>query len=256
MDWWRKRAVERRAQIAKFFKGPKKEAKKPEGQVALNALVFHKWGSSGNWIRPGFIEKPTPKAFDSGRGFIEALTKRGWEILGRGHFSTVVAKKDSNKVLKVGKNLIDQDGWIDYALWAARKGYAGTFAPKVYSFKRIKGYKEDFTLSVVERLDRTIYGAHNAEQTVIPNVIDYFMHRDNPLAGRMLELASPGMTKFIQDLKSEFKGHFDLHSGNYMLRKDGSFVFSDPISGKKPKTGKRLRLTDFTAANDNLKVAA
>lgn len=169
-------------------------------------------------------------AFSSSRGFMAALEKKGYERIGHGAYSGVFAKKNSDRVIKVGHKP-DSDGWVDYMLWSAGKGYAGTLAPKVFSYKKIhiKGKtKESFYLAVMERLDKTVTeldGKHDMKY------IELFLHygAKNAMMQKLADVAVPGLGQFTLDL-NDLKGYKDLHGGNIMVRKDGSFVVSDPIS--------------------------
>lgn len=169
---------------------------------------------------------PPPKVFDNGRTFIARLEAKGWTTLGSGAFSTVLAKGESKKVIKVIRR---QDGWIQYIKWANDNGYAGTFAPKVYSYKQVKGKDHDFAIASMERLPSTLgrlkysHDAHVVESLLHPAA------NDNQLARTLLDLAVPGLREFNQKLRDKFSG-LDLHGGNFMVRDNGELVFTDPVS--------------------------
>lgn len=195
---------------------------------------------------PKFIfRKFEKKPFDNAEGFIEALEKRGFKKIGRGAFATVLAKEGQKRVIKVIRR---PDGWINYIHWAAQAGEAGHFAPKVFSYKKIKGRKKDFAVAVVERLKYTLEDAP-AEHAlkIIPSLI---WHVNNPMARQFLEVLAPGLMGYLAKMAAQWKipvSHFDLHDGNLMLRSNGSFVIVDPVSRGEDKYN-RLRAGDFSPA--------
>lgn len=193
-----------------------------------------------------------PGPFENGEAFIKGLEKRGFVKLGGGYYSTVLGKPDSDRVIKVTR---EADGWIDYVHWAAKKGEAGKFAPKVFSYKKIKGKRNDFSVSIMERLEYTFYKApQDHAMKIIPSLLEY--SEDNPMAGRFMEVLAPGLKDYMSALKKQFKGHLDLHAGNLMLRKDGSFVVIDPVSGYDQTDYKRLKAGDFSPALPLILLAA
>lgn len=207
-----------------------------QGKIAENLWIefgqkkfeFRKFGSG--------------KTFDSAENFIKALQKRGFVFLGSGAFSTVLGKENSNRVIKVIRR---PDGWIDYIRWASYRGEAGRFAPRVFSYKKIKGKKKDFSVAIMERLEYTFKKTPKDHALkIIPDLM--WRANDNPMAASFMDILAPGLKKFMDDLGKEFKGSFDLHSGNLMLRKDGSFVVVDPICDGDKADYKRLKAGDFS----------
>lgn len=201
------------------------------------------------------------RAFRNGECFVDALQAKGFHTLGSGAFSTVLAHPDNNdKVVKVIYRP-QQDGWVDYAHWAGQKGYAGTFAPRVFSYKLVKSYSkekkeyywsspQDFGVAVMERLDKTLTQTEmNADGRVLHPLFKHAMS-ESALAVRMLDSVVPGLANFAKDLKKDFEDErFDLHDGNMMLRKDGSFVVTDPICHMVSKIAhRRLKTSDFSSS--------
>lgn len=176
--------------------------------------------------------------------FIEGLKRRGYRVLGSGCFSTVLAYPGSNRVIKVAKQV---DDWPQYVRWASAAGYAGTFAPKVFSFRQHDGWY----VAVVERLDCTIAETTKAGARRIYGNLSYTMMGAGTLdAERDLEDSYPGAVAFAKafatDMCSGF-GSTDLHDANFMLRSDGTIVCTDPLSwgGTGAAPGTRLRQRDF-----------
>lgn len=186
-------------------------------------------------------------AFKDFAGFMNALRGKGFEQLGSGYYSNVFAYPDSDKVVKILRRP-DTDGWLDYVKWAADKGYAGTFAPQVFSYK-LMGKKKDFAVAVMERLEDTVSKAGEQHDAHAITALLHPAMNDNKMAAKLLDTVNPGLAQFGKDLKVEFSKNLDTHNGNFMLRKDGSFVITDPVAGFPSKVSKlRLRRKDFTSA--------
>ena len=196
---------------------------------------------------PSSEAKPGKKVsvFNDSVSFAEALRKKGFQRLGSGAFSTVYAHPKSDRVIKVTRTA---DNWIDYALWAAKNGYAGSLAPKVYSFKKFnKGH--EFLVSVVERMDKTLGNISDAEDLSLATLLLKKYHNfNNVAAGVFLEDLAPGLASFTKKLQKEFGG-LDIHGGNLMVRSDGTVCFTDPVSdyAEGMVTYNRLKASDFTS---------
>lgn len=171
----------------------------------------------------------------------EWLVKRGFECLGKGVYSYVYAKPGSDRCIKVATIY---DAWPAYVLWAMKKRYSGTFAPKVYSLK----YHNGFYVAVMERLVCTLHDVTQDSPSGIYRNPVYFNHaRDLTRLGehKYPEKAEKWI-KFAKQADAENLLN-DLHQGNFMIRKDGQLVLTDPSSrpsNAKPviKAG-RLRYT-------------
>ena len=173
------------------------------------------------------------KVFEDSRTYQKKLQKHGFEVIGSGAHSSVYARKGSDRVLKV--NYVN-DNWPDFAKWAIDKGYAGTFAPKIYSLKQHKR----FYVCSMERLDKTMQAAGRKHPLAPAVDVFNFACHANDNAKAILDLLVPGMDKFGEDLTAEFKTDLDIHAGNFMLRKDGSLVAVDPVYGRS--SGKTYRI--------------
>lgn len=232
----------------KFFKGSftwtrVTNTEQPKGKQGV-VIDNGRWLDFGQprFIFRKFNEKPS-SAFNDGYSFIKALENKGFVKLGSGAFSTVLAKPGQSRVIKVTRR---PDGWIDYIHWGSKKG--SPFVPKVFSYKKIKGKKNDFEVAIVERLEYTF---SNAPEDHALRIIPYLMDRSskNPMAARFMEILSPGLKDFMEEVQKEFNdSSLDLHAGNLMIRKDGSFVLSDPIADKARTEYKRLKAGDFSPA--------
>lgn len=252
MDWFRKRCAE--ARMKKFFGPPL-----PKGQKAREFAMAERRKKMkknkvnnkellqsvyGYWYGPA----PTPTtAFKDGRAFAYHLcAKKGYKVLGMGHFSLVVGKDGSDKVIKIGHN--PSDRWIEYCKWAAENGFAGNFAPTVYSYKYIKGTERDFAVSVVEKLKDTFYKGIDKEHDYFAyqSLVEYQVSYGNKMAGTLADLVYPGSSNFLTQFKEKFPKNTDMHGGNIMIRGDSSICFSDPVAGHNCTYKMRLKHKDFT----------
>jgi hypothetical protein len=209
------------------------------------AMVLEKVAGIDPKMPPLDAPKVTPKGqgekcqklWDSDE-FIERLKRRGYRTLGAGCFSTVLAKGNSKRVIKVNRR---PDGWLDYVLWAAKHGHMGKNAPMVYSFRRFnEGTSDEFYVAVVERCKMTVDDLYPQNK----RVTELFSSLTSGMRGRMgserdalkADDMQPGSLRFAIEFKLTFTTHTDLHSGNFMVREDGSLVCTDPISGSSSGT--------------------
>lgn len=178
--------------------------------------------------------------------FESRLKRHGFKEIGSGLYSTVFAKEGSDRVIKVGS---DRD-WEAYILWAMENGYAGSFAPKVYSFHRHHDKDRcSYYVAVVERL-RITCGKHNV---AVSNgeVEGSRVEAENLLycdsTRESLFKRFPGLKCFVARAKKDrFSG--DWHNGNWMLQQaDGKerLVLIDPQSGRVPSGNRRWHAQDF-----------
>lgn len=184
-------------------------------------------------------EPENPSLFKNPRMFIERLQKRGFEPLGSGCYSTVLAKDGSDRVIKVTRQM---DNWIDYAIWAAKAGYAGGLAPKVYSWKR----HGDWAVSIVERMEMSTYKAEYKvhDQALLMNLL-HPAKCGSVMAKLYMEDLVPGSVEFFDQLHlQQLDG--DIGGGNVMLRKDGSLCVTDPCAGDMRTSEKRFKTGDFS----------
>jgi len=192
--------------------------------------------------------------FANAHRMIDALEKKGFKVLGAGHYSTVLAHpKCSDKVIKVTRT---PDNWIDYVKWAAEKGYAGGFAPRVYSWKK---FPSGWSWAVMERMERTLDSGYDWRDsddeysekdykgehdfTLIFSLLSH-ARNGNTMAQVYIEDLAPGTFAFVKDLTSVMRAG-DIRGANTMVRKDGSLCFTDPCAGTSKLTTTRIRSGDF-----------
>jgi len=200
-----------------------------------NVEVADLWG----WKQP---PADSTKPFSCARSYGAWLLKKGWDRLGSGAHSIVYAKKDSDKVIKVTSNL---DNWIDYIQWAAKAGYAGNLAPRVYSWKRHQIENGSFAVAVVERMSHGGYNEDLKHDGALLFGLTRYARKGNVLAQVVMEEIQPGSVNFFKQL-SELKYDGDVGGNNIMYRKDGSLCLTDPCAGGIKTTVKRLRSGDLS----------
>jgi hypothetical protein len=236
-----KEKKERIAKIIAKFKGlppPPKKKSLALMKVGVNLRKPPDWmmDAIGEMI-PVHREPENPHPLKNPRRFIERLQKRGFEVLGSGCYSTVLAKPGSDRVIKVNRNT---DNWIDYVQWAAKAGYAGNYAPKVYSWKR----HDSWAVAVVERMKETYNYKYTHDQALIMSLIGPAKY-GSVMAKLYMEDLAPGSVEFFEQLHMRrFDG--DIGGGNVMFRNDGSICVTDPCAGHIKTTAKRFRTGDFS----------
>lgn len=174
--------------------------------------------------------------------FEKGLVRKGFTRLGSGAYSVVYAKGDSDRVIKITRR---EDNWIDYCKWAAENGYAGTFAPRVFSYKKIGSY----SVAVVERCSRLQRDVdRKAPEAVVSGLVLYVL-KNNETAKLLLDLVQPKLPEFLEAFNKRFPKGQDLHGGNIMFRKDGSMCYTDPVCGDSEITSRRFKARDFTPSS-------
>lgn len=250
MDWFRQRKRDKRA-----IKGlaALEEKRKKEKQAILAAKAM---GPLRFISLKMVVDNPKPEPFNNigsrfrdGNSFANVLIKRGYEQIGSGAFSQVLAKPGSNRVIKVCRN---PDGWGRYVKWAAEMGWAGKFAPKVYSYKYFPSGKfsgkrtvgHSFYVATMERLDKTLNKLDKEHK--LKYVHNFMQYGDgkNPTIKMFLNMIVPGLDVFTHQFYDRFKGEWmDLHGGNFMTRTgtNDNFVLIDPITSTPELTNFRSK---------------
>lgn len=153
--------------------------------------------------------------------YMDRLVMRGFEVIGKGLYSRVLAKPGSDRVIKIGRG----DDWPRFIMLAMTKRHTGSHAPLVYSLK----FHHHFYVAVMERLLCTMqdveFNSSQYHHYIAVSVISgYHCNTEHqPLP--------PKLAKFAQLLR-DHRLNTDLHKGNVMLRKDGTLVVIDPSSRK------------------------
>lgn len=182
------------------------------------------------WFAPWKVEEKLKDAtiegksiFANPRSFVAALEKKGFARIGSGAYGTVLMHPKGTRVIKV-VHRPQYDGWPHYVKWATDTGYAGTFAPKVFSYKNIG----KFAVATMEKLDQTVSEAgHKSDVWAKYHLFEHA--GSNELLKMLADLAEPGLAKFSEDFAAKFRYANDLHEGNVMSRK-GQVVITDPMS--------------------------
>jgi hypothetical protein len=168
--------------------------------------------------------------------YIQRLQFRGYTIIGRGHFSTVLAKNDSDRVIKVCR--CNSDYWCTFAMWTLDNPHPMNV--KIYAFKKHAG----FYVAVLERIKCTLssFGELSHNQHQLSVIWDDDTVRSMLDGQYKIESARWYLAKAVMDYlqnhwpdlldyckllhKDGLMG--DMHKNNFGFRADGSVVVFDP----------------------------
>lgn len=177
--------------------------------------------------------------------YVAWLKKKGFVKLGCGAFSAVLSHPNSDKVIKINHT---PDLWSQYILWGAKTGWMGKFVPRVYSYKY---HESGFSVAVMEKLKGTVSEECCGSSHPLHGALSIFEMSARASANdnlrKAVDIFQPGLGEFVKDFTTEFKGRYDLHAGNAMIRQDGSFVLTDPVYGGNC-VKERLRFRDLAQA--------
>jgi hypothetical protein len=164
------------------------------------------------------------------------LRALNFEHLGKGLYANVFAIPNTDKVIKVASN----DAWPDYIKWSTENGYAGTFAPKVYSLK----FQDGWYVAIMERLVETMKEFDlNSDQ--YRHYRNHIMFRHYEIPKHSTKDKPVGLMEFVQNLRDAGLAG-DMHPGNVMVRKDGQIVVTDPTSREFTSERFRIKNSAFT----------
>lgn len=192
-------------------------------------------------------------AWNSPTELIKWLKTNGFQKLGGGVFAAAYAKPGHNRVVKVSNR--QDDCWIKFAQWSMTKTN-NKHLPKIPWIKRYQGKRKgkatEFFITIIERLNPLTNKA--ISQITDPGVLFGLMHYANldydteeSIEQAMSKQPNP---KIFQSnrLAAKLRNHpfiraieqvnslsgdcwSDLHSGNLMVRNDGTVIITDPIAG-------------------------
>jgi len=197
-------------------------------------------------------------AWESPKQLVTWLRANGFKKLGGGVFAAAYAKPGHNRVVKVSNR--QDDCWIKFAQWAMSKTN-NTHLPKIPWIKRYQGKRKgkvtEFFITIIERLKPLtnqailritdpgvllglMYYADLDSNT--EDSIDAAMSKISGRNVKVPDLYSPRIPakykthpfiKAITQINKLGGGCFsDLHSGNLMVRNDGTIIITDPIAGE------------------------
>ncbi|MGQ7794432.1 hypothetical protein ACUN0C_18660 [Faunimonas sp. B44] len=162
---------------------------------------------SENWRKVIDLPKST-------RDYAEKLEALGFYEIGSGCYSKIYKRIGSERVVKV---CLEGDPGIEYLIWAHENGWAGNWAPKIYSARR---FANGSYIAVIEHLETVV--AH------VPKYRNMIDRIQNP---------------FMEAFRERFQDYsWDLHTHNWMVRRTGQLVLVDPLSGKGTTTNKFEKL--------------
>ena len=178
----------------------------------------------------------TTHIYASADHYIRRLHKCGFKTLDSGRFSTVLARRNERHVVKVfscGDG--EMDMWGEYIYWATLKGYAGRYAPKVYSFKTYASEDGDFYVAFMERFEYALRDFPRSERKRFEELKnaaedaafgDAYSTARNESPDRQVR----GWQSFMCDFAKHFrKRGLDLHNGNWLIQGE-RLCLSDPLS--------------------------
>lgn len=150
-------------------------------------------------------------------------------LVGSGAYSKVYRRIGSTHVIKVCTR---GDPVIDYLLWAHQAGWAGTFAPRIYSARRFSDYSYVVEMESLEIHASQVseFGRRGAQAANFRYLI----------RGREAIADAPipdGLVEFTEAFRSRFdrlidEGYLDIHYENLMIRHNGCLVLTDPFTGE------------------------
>ena len=182
---------------------------------------------------------------------IEIVAKdMGSEVLGSGAYGTVITSKDPNIVYKV---LESDAGYMRFVRFVQQ--YPDKHFPKIYKVKNLTNFfrrygiqNDKFIVVALEKLQpvnpkkigmdaefiAALLNTHSPHEP--PKIMPDGNENDNRLPASMFlqwlpelkGLWSAGLK--LRGLNSESNDYFwDIHSGNIMMRADGTIVITDPL---------------------------
>lgn len=174
----------------------------------------------------------------------------GSEVLGSGAYGTVIQSKDPNVVYKV---LESDAGYMRFVRFVQQ--YPDKHFPKIYKVKNLTNFfrrygiqNDKFVVVALEKLEpinpkklgmnvdfiAALLNTHSPNES--PDIMPDGNENENHLPASMFlqwlpelkGLWSAGLK--LRGLNSESNDYFwDIHSGNIMMRADGTIVITDPL---------------------------
>lgn len=171
----------------------------------------------------------------------EHFEQQGWKLLGQGLYSVVLAKPESNFVIKI--SIINDTGFNRFVLMTHK--YKNPHFPNITNVRRINIKGRIFFIYLIEKLHpikmnifyhkllefiSLVVNGHSVEQLI--NKFNEGMFPQGDKIAEYLE-KHPSMMEAINlihkspvNMKSSYD--FDLHTNNFMQREDGTIVITDP----------------------------
>lgn len=151
------------------------------------------------------------------------LGRKGYKLLAEGTYGTVWYRPSYKRLIKLCPNA--RDGWPAYARFCMLN--PAPWALKVYHLWQLETGE---TVAIVERCKGPLGGGEEADS----DCWDYHYTVRRVLYGykegeRIIEEMLPWLTRLRDFACGLFR--FDLHTYNSLIRDDGSYVLSDPLSG-------------------------
>jgi hypothetical protein len=166
------------------------------------------------------------------KDIVRSLKAEGFNQLGRGIFSVaLVHPAYPDLVIKVGQRKSDRpfcdsytDGFPEYVAFLRESRARSKFALKVYHHREVSGHRGGTYVTVSERCYPGKGSKGQKSVTAAANLVKGHSWCAKGADGHAVN--------FIRRLKSNTPRlhRVDLHSGNVMLRRDGTPVITDPLA--------------------------
>jgi hypothetical protein len=173
-----------------------------------------------------FYRKHQADDIDSHDNLEKKLKKYGWRYLSSGALSNVFGNSKKSYVLKINK----QPDPAFQSFVNLIKKYPNKHFPKISDMKEYKVGKKKYYVYMIEKLYKVrdefikdlIYSYANGNPIdVMRTNADYLEYLNkHPSLKQALDIL----------IKNEKRHRIDLHSDNFMKRKDGTIVLTDPYA--------------------------
>ncbi|MBY5849805.1 hypothetical protein HFN51_04435 [Rhizobium leguminosarum] len=159
---------------------------------------------------------------------VRELREQGYKFLGRGCFAVAMAHPDQpDVVVKVGQRRSHRqyakrfsDRFPEYVGFLKDSGTRSKYALKVYHFEEVSHVNGGTYVAVVERC----FAGKGSEAQKSVSAAGQVVSRKSWGTNGASKTAASFIKRFA------YLGTLDLHSGNVMLRRDGTPVITDPLA--------------------------
>lgn len=173
----------------------------------------------------------------------EYLKNNGFVEIGYGQFGVVFSAPDKNYVIKVNNGLYD-GAYLDFATWCSKQN--NIHLPKI---GKIRNFDEKSYFVFIEKLEEVSINIKDNNfskfNIILVNILkeickgrlsrsffifDYIepLVNDVNLAEEIYDCLSI-LSKFVKEYNVNIDDEMDLHVNNFMKRRDGTIVITDPV---------------------------
>ena len=153
-----------------------------------------------------------------------------WGYLGSGVYGTVYGCKDKDWVYKVGK--VSCNGpYLSYIKQLSKLETHNPYTPEIYGVRIYEGKPDSGFVVAMERL-KPLDGSGRTKAWAFKDFMQEF-RMDRGLASLGIRLDVPAqlseLSKVLLTAKKNSRGSWDMHQGNFMMRKK-QLVVTDPLA--------------------------